>query len=289
MDKQANPAKIEDSSRSADIRRLGTKVVIRYPGGKQRFLPQLLSHLPKPICIEGRFVEPFFGGGAVFFALQVKPAILSDKNPELVDLYKGIRHSPSEVWRMFSAYPADKKSYYAVRGADTRAWSTSRKAARTLYLNRTCFKGMWRQNSSGMFNIGYGGQSRRWAITEEDLRDAAKALRGATILCADFEGVIEGTKGKDFLFVDPPYHPGRRESRVEHYMFCQFTFESHKRLAATLHAASRRGVQWALTTSAHPDIVALFQRYRLVPFKAGVGESPGFISRQAGEVLVLNY
>lgn len=234
-------------------------------------------------------MEPFFGGGAVFFALQVKPAILSDNNPELIDLYKGIRHSPSKVWRIFSAYPADKKSYYVVRGADTRGWSTSRKAARTLYLNRTCFKGMWRHNSSGMFNIGYGGQGRRWVITAEDLRDAAKALRGATILCADFEEVIEGTRGKDFIFVDPPYQPGRRESTVEHYMFGQFTFESHKRLAGALHSASRRGVQWALTTSAHPDIVALFQRYRLVPFTSGVGGSPGFISRQAGEVLVLNY
>ncbi len=280
---------MEESLKLENFKPWGTKVVIRYPGGKQRFLPQLLTYLPKPNTIEGRFLEPFFGGGAVFFALQAKPAILSDKNPELVDLYKGIRRSPSEVWKLFSSYPSNKRSYYCVRSANTRGWSTLKKAAQTLYLNRTCFKGMWRQNSKGMFNVGYGGQSRRWTITEEDLKEVSRALRGATLLCADFQAIIDGSVSKDFLFVDPPYHPGRRESRVEHYMFGQFTFESHKRLADTLRRASRRGVQWAMTNSSHPDVLSLFSGHRILPFEAGVGESPGSISKKAGEVLVLNY
>jgi DNA adenine methylase len=266
-----------------------TKVPIRYPGGKQRFLPQILAHLPKPATISGRFVEPFLGGGSVFFALQAKPAVLNDKNSELIDLYRGIRHDPTEVWSRFSSYPAGKRAYYQARQQHTRNWPLVAKAARTLYLNRTCFKGMWRQNSSGMFNVGYGGQSRRWVITEADLIAVAKALRGTTLSCADFEEIVEAATASDFVFVDPPYHPGRRESPVEHYMFSQFTFDSHKRLAKTLHRATRRGVRWAMTTSSHPDVTAMHKKHRRIRFTAGVGESPGKITQDTGEVLILNY
>jgi DNA adenine methylase len=265
------------------------KVPIRYPGGKQRFLDQIVVHLPNTEEIKGRFVEPFLGGGAVFFAIQAKPAVLSDKNPDLIDLYRGIRYAPTEVWRLFCEYPSDKQAYYRVRQEYTRGWGVIAKAARTVYLNRTCFKGMWRQNSRGMFNVGYGGQSRRWAIREEDLVAVSKALRGTTLCCADFEDIIDDTKRADFLFVDPPYHPGRRESRVEHYVFSQFRFESHKRLANSLNRATRRNVRWAMTTSSHPDIMALHKRQRHIPFQAGVGASPGKITRDTGEVLVLKY
>jgi len=274
---------------SEEMTSLRTKVLIRYPGGKQRFLGQIVTHLPPINEIEGRFVEPFLGGGAVFFALQPKPSLLSDKNPELIDLYRGIRHNPREVWRRFSAYPSGKRAYYQAREQNARSWGVVAKAARTLYLNRTCFKGMWRQNSRGMFNVGYGGQSRRWAISKEDLIAVAKALRGTTLTCSDFEAVIEDTMGGDVLFVDPPYHPGRRESPVEHYMFSQFTYDCHKRLASALKRATKRGVLWAMTVSSHPDITTLHKKTRILPFKAGVGKSPGKITRDTGEVLILNY
>jgi DNA adenine methylase len=268
---------------------LRTKVPIRYPGGKQRFLCQIIAHLPHADEIEGRFVEPFLGGGAVFFALQPKRSLLNDKNSELIDLYRGIRHDPEEVWRRFSDFPSGKRTYYQVRKQIPQAWGVVAKAARTLYLNRTCFKGMWRQNSHGMFNVGYGGQSRRWAISEEDLIAVAKALRGATLTCSDFESIVDDTTAGDFLFVDPPYHPGRRQSRVEHYMSSQFTYDSHERLASTLRRATKRGVLWAMTSSSHPDMTALHKKTRIFPFKAGVGESPGKITRDTGEVLILNY
>lgn len=279
----------QDCAINGDKIPLRTKVPIRYPGGKQRFVTRIASHMPQPDQIEGRFVEPFLGGGAVFFALQPKPSILNDKNPELIDLYRGIRYDPVEVWRRFSSYPSHKKAYYQVRQQSPKAWGVIAKAARTLFLNRTCFKGMWRQNSSGMFNVGYGGQSRRWAISEDDLIAVAKALRGTTLCCTDFESIVDDTIPGDFLFVDPPYHPGRRESRVEHYMFSQFTFDSHKRLAVALRRASKRGVRWSMTTSSHPDILAFHKKTRIVPFKAGVGNSPGKITSKTGEVLILNY
>jgi DNA adenine methylase len=245
--------------------------------------------MPDPDTIPGNFGEHFLGSGAVFFAIQTKPAILNDKNVELIDLYRGIRYAPLQVWRRFHTYPSDKGAFYQARQQDTTGLSLIDRAARTLYLNRTCFKGMWRQNSRGMFNVGYGGQSRRWGITEDDLVDVAMALRGTTLSCKDFEEIIHDTKPGDFLFVDPPYHPGRRDSRVEHYMFSRFTFESHKRLAEALKRANQRGVRWAMTTSSHPDIATLHKDQRQIPFKSGVGASPGSITKITGEILVLNY
>ena len=266
-----------------------TRLPIRYPGGKQRFLDQILTLLPAAKEIEGRFIEPFFGGGAVFFALQAKPAVLSDKNPELIDLYRGIRHNPAAVWQLFCDYPSDKAAYYSIRSENTLSWGVVAKSARLLYLNRTCFKGMWRQNASGMFNVGYGGQSRRWAIDLDDLVVAAKALRGAQLKCADFEDIVDDARSADIIFVDPPYHPGRRESHIKHYMFSQFTFDSHKRLASALKRATKRGVRWIMTTSSHPDVTALHKRCRQLPFKTGVGALPGEVTQKTGEVLILNY
>ncbi|MDD3847324.1 MAG: Dam family site-specific DNA-(adenine-N6)-methyltransferase [Syntrophorhabdaceae bacterium] len=265
------------------------KTPIRYPGGKQRFLNQIVATLPRVDAIEGHFVEPFLGGGSVFFAIQAKPAILSDKNSELIDLYKGIRRAPHKVWEIYSGYKSGKREYYRIRRQDTTGWDVISKAARTLYLNRTCFKGMWRQNSQGRFNIGYGGQGRRWAIAEEDLVQVAKALRGVKLLCADFETVVDASQKKDFIFLDPPYHPGRRESRVDHYMFAQFTFTSHQRLAASLNRATERGVRWVMTISSHEDIKALYPQYAMIPFRVGVGHSPGHITKETGEVLVMNF
>lgn len=134
---------------------------LRYPGGKQRILNHLIPHLPLPESIKGRFVEPFVGGGAVFFALNPKRALLADINSELIDLYRGLRRYPVKVWEIFQAFPPTKKAYYEIRDSDVDGLDLASRAARTLYLNRTCFKGMWRHNSNGQFNVGYGGQDRR--------------------------------------------------------------------------------------------------------------------------------
>lgn len=263
--------------------------LLRYPGGKQRFLAQILCWLPPPQEIKGRFIDPFVGGGAVFFATDLKRALLSDKNQNLIDLYRGIRLSPQRVWGYFSRFPSTKAGYYRIRGLKTDTWDLIRRAARALYLNRTCFKGMWRHNSKGEFNVGYGGQGRRWVITLNDLKDVSHRLRHASLQYSDFERIIDDAACEDFLFLDPPYAPGKREMDNDHYLYSQFTFRDHMRLARALHRATRRGTRWALTTSAHRDILALFPNHSSHTFKCGVGHSPGLITDSAGEVLIRNY
>lgn len=262
---------------------------LRYPGGKQRMLHHLKLYLPARSLIKGKYIEPFVGGGAVFFAIQPQQAILSDVNSELIGLYRGIQECPEEVWHLFQAFPSTKEAYYEIRGSNILESNLASRAARTLYLSRTCFKGMWRHNEQGQFNVGYGGQDRRWVITKETIVGASEQLQYANLLVSDFETVIDTALESDFLFIDPPYRPGAYEILREHYAYCQFSYDDHKRLARVLERASRRGVQWAMTTSSHPNIVSLFREHRVLPLPKGTGKKPGIITFASGEVLICNY
>jgi DNA adenine methylase len=265
------------------------KLPLRYPGGKQRFLEYLAPLLPEPNSLKGQFFEPFVGGGSVFFSFGFKYAILSDLNREMIDLYRGVRYSPRRVWKKFKAFPTTKRGYYLVRNRDTSDLDLISRAARTLFLNRTCFKGMWRHDADGRFNVGYGGQSRRWVITERHLVAFAQQLRTAALRTADFEEVINEAGKGDFLFLDPPYKPGKREMDHDHYVYAKFGFRDHQRLAKSLHRASKRGARWLLTTSAHPSIRALFPTNFIYPLRTGVGTLPGLIRTRSFEVLIVNY
>jgi DNA adenine methylase len=261
---------------------------IRYPGGKQRQLSCLMPYLPNRDSIKGLFVEPFVGGGAVFFAASPQKALLADINPTLIDLYRGIRLHPLEVWKLFKKFPSTKKGYYKIRDFGEES-SLAYRAARILFLNRTCFKGMWRENSFGQFNVGYGGQDRRWVVNRRVLLTVSKFLKRAKLRINDFEETINSCREDDFLFLDPPYRPGAKELTHNHYVYSKFTFEDYKRLSKVLKKASKRKVKWAMTTSSHKDIVALFKNERIIPFIKGTGKKPGELTKKSKEVLICNY
>ncbi|MDP9238535.1 MAG: Dam family site-specific DNA-(adenine-N6)-methyltransferase [Chloroflexota bacterium] len=243
----------------------------------------LNGFLPKPSQLTGRYVEPFVGSAAVFLHVRPRKATISDANPELIDLYLGIKKCPAEVWRAYSAFKNTKREYLRVRRMDPAALELVDRAARLLYLNRTCFKGNWRHNLKGEFNVGYGGQSRRWVLSEDYLTGVSNALRRAVIECGDFEDVIDRAEPGDFLFLDPPYRPGERELVHSHYLARRFGFDDHRRLAAALKRADSRGVEWCLTTSGHLDIRRMFvgHQIREIPTR-GNPRTP------SGEVLVLS-
>jgi DNA adenine methylase len=249
----------------------------------------LMQYLPSRESAKGKYLEPFVGGGAVFFALNPKTALLSDINPELIDLYRGLRNFPDKVWTIFQAYPTTKRAYYEIRDSKFERLDLPSRAARTLYLNRTCFKGMWRHNSNGRFNVGYGGQDRRWVINREALIEVSRRLKRASLRSCDFEEVIESSSGGDFIFVDPPYRPGEREMINDHYVNSRFSYNEHKRLSSALRSATRRGVQWAMTTSSHLDILRLFRHNKIIPLPKGTGNRPGILRDNSREVLICNY
>jgi DNA adenine methylase len=249
----------------------------------------LADHLPSRDDVAGRFVEPFVGGGAIYFCLRPKRALLGDINPELICLYSAIKHSPERVWRIYRDFPSTKRGYKKVRDCNLASLTHLQEAARLLYLNRTCFKGMWRHNRNGKFNIGYGGQSRRWVIERKHLLEISKLLCTAKMVCADFEELVATAATSDFLFLDPPYRPGEKEQRHDHYVGKQFTFSDHMRLASCLRSAHDRGVPWLMTITNHPEILRLYRGFRTIRIPRGTGRSIGAMTKESGEVLISNY
>lgn len=262
--------------------------LLRYPGGKQRKLHWIMEHLPSREEISGYFIEPFVGSAAVFFSLNPKKGILADMNSELVTLYRGVRRDPIKVWEIFRSLPSTKRDYYRIR--DTTNWPSdlASQAARTLYLNRTCFKGMWRHNSDGQFNVGYGGQERRWVINKQTLVEVSKRLSRSLLRTSDFEDIVDLSTEHDFVFLDPPYRPGERELLHAHYIHSKFTRADHRRLGQALRRAGRRGVKWALTVSSHPDILSLYKGQTIVRIPKGTKKTCERRSQDSGEVLILN-
>jgi DNA adenine methylase len=248
----------------------------------------LSQYIPPRDKIQGCYVEPFVGSGAVFFWLQPKRALLSDINSELIDLYKSIRSDSQGVWEAFKRIPDGKEAYNQMRKLRHRDLDPVIGAARLLYLNRTCFKGMWRHNGKGQFNVGYGGAARRWVITQEDLDFVARLLQSASIACSDFEPIIDDSKAGDFIFVDPPYRPGMKEQSNAHYVAQQFTFGDQQRLASALARADTHGVLWMMTNSSHPDILGFYSDCRIIPLPWGTGRTPGALTSESGEVIILN-
>ena len=267
---------------------LNPTTFLRYPGSKRRMLSFLANHLPKPASIRGRFIEPFVGGGVIYFHLQPRSAVLADINEELIELYKGISVNPGQVWKVYRQYPNTKRGYQKVRDMRVNNLTLSQRAARSLYLNRTCFKGMWRHNLDGKFNIGYGGQSRRWAIRRRDLFEISKLLKAALVECSDFEPIIARARKTDYLFLDPPYRPGAREQLYQHYSGHQFSFHDHRRLSSCLRKADKRGVPWSLTVSNHKDILSLYRGFTSTSIPRGTGSRIGGRSGRPREVLITN-
>lgn len=261
---------------------------LRYPGGKQRHVPEFAYLLPRPTKIK-RFIEPFVGGGAVFFYIQPRRAFLADLNDELIDLYRAIKESPIRVWNRYWSFSATKSAFYKIRAWDVNELDLWTRAARTLYLNRTCFKGMWRHNLEGGFNVGFGGEDRRSTTARRDLIAISNRLQQATIKCWDFERTIDRANEGDFVFLDPPYRPGESEILHEHYRFGKFLIEDHERLAKALRRASRRGVKWAMTMSSHEDCLGLYTYKDAFALPKGTSARVGTRTRNSRELLIRNY
>lgn len=263
---------------------------LRYPGGKSRLLRYISSHLPKTGEVKGSYIEPFVGGGSIFFYQKPNQAILCDLNKELIELYKGIRLYPHKVWETFESFPSGKESYYLVRDEAVEGKPLYFRAARTLYLNRTCFKGMWRHNPSGKFNVGYGGEDRRWVINHENIIQIASILRGAEIKHAHYEETIQNAIKGDFLFLDPPYKPGEKHLVEGHYSNGKFSFEDQEDLANLLiRVSKKKKIKWLMTNSAHSAIRRLYKGFNIKKIPIGTGTLPGIPSKKSNEIMISNY
>lgn len=232
---------------------------LRWAGGKQLLTARLRQYLPADVEAR-RYHEPFVGAGSLFFALQPKCAVLSDANSHLINCYNRVRHAPRSVARSLREHARKDSAehYYAVRELYNRSNFSAAQAARFIYLNRTCFNGIFRVNLRGQFNVPYGFKSSPKFPTADVLCAAATALESATLQSCDFTEALTGTQSSDFVYLDPPYPPLNGTSYFTHYTLDRFGDSDQERLAGAVEEASRRGVAIMMTNADTPRVRRLY-------------------------------
>lgn len=237
------------------------KPVLKWAGGKSQLIPYLEKKIPDNF---NTYIEPFIGGAALFFFLRPKKAIISDNNPELVNLYQVIAAKPKELLKELTSFKNEKDFYYQIRSMSFDTLDPLFAAARTIFLNKTCFNGLYRVNKLGLFNTPYGGYKRTTFVDEDNLLKASELLKRATILQADFEDVLENfAKAGDFAFLDPPYIPVSDYSDFNRYTKEKFSFDDQKRLANLATKLAKAGVNILLTNSNTPATKELYRDFNI--------------------------
>lgn len=237
------------------------KPILKWAGGKTQMLGDLLPKVPKSY---GRYIEPFFGGGAMFFALQPENAIIADSNPELINMYRQVAENVDEVISCLKKYENTSEMFYSVREQDWMCLPKAEAAARTIFLNRTCFNGLYRVNKQGKFNVPYGKYANPRICDEEGLKAASEALKKAEILCGDYLLVLDHyAQAGDFVFLDPPYLPISEYADFKRYTKEQFYEEDHVELAKMIMRLQERGCHIVLTNSNHPLVHELYAPFTI--------------------------
>ncbi len=238
---------------------------LKWVGGKRQILHELRKSIPK---LNGRYYEPFVGGGALFFDLLPKKATLSDTNKELIHCYITIRDHVEDLIDNLKQHVYQKEHYYEVRAWDPDELDHISRASRTLYLNRCGFNGLYRVNSKGKFNVPFGRYKNPTICDEENLIRCAMALKRVTIRCAPFESILKTARAGDLVYFDPPYIPLSDTSYFTAYQKQGFAESDQKRLVEVFDRLSTRGVFTMLSNSDVPWVHEHYQQHEIRIIKA---------------------
>lgn len=261
------------------------KPFIKWAGGKQALTRQLLHYFPTDF---DTYYEPFIGGGSIFFGITAKKAIIADYNIWLVDTYNAIKTNWGEVATILDSLPNDKESYLQIRAIIPETLSLYERAAHFIYLNKTCFRGLFRVNRKGMFNVPYGEYDRRY-YDPVNLRNASIRLNDAIIRQGDFELNIYGASPNDFIYFDPPYYKLGGHSDFNRYTGQQFRENDQIRLAALCVELDQNGIRWALSNSNTDFIKRLYDDFNFHEIDARREINLNSKSRNIKEFLITNY
>ena len=238
---------------------------LKWAGGKRSLLPEIMARMPDGDI--DLFIEPFLGGGAVFLDLvrqgRIKKAILNDRNPELVHTWRMVRDEPGALIEAVRQWEPDEETYYKVRAIEADTLSDVERAARVLWLNRTCYNGLYRINRSGRFNVPFGRYKRVQLVDEDNLWAVSEALQCATLYDIDFAGVMAMAGEGTVVYCDPPYWPLSDTSYFTAYDGQPFKTEDQERLAECFHALTDQGAKGILSNSWSDNTVELYERHGL--------------------------
>jgi len=271
---------------------------VKWAGGKRQLVEELLRSRPKQYK---RYIEPFIGGGALFFALKPKNAYISDINEELINIYRVVKE---DVGALIAELRKHERNYregdpqeyfYTIRTIDRESGYAQRggveKAARLIFLNKTCFNGLFRMNSRKQFNTPFGFYANPAIVDERNLLACSKALTTTEIAAAGFDHILDVAKKGNFVYFDPPYVPLTATANFTSYTGEGFDLEMQTRLRDVCVELDRKGVKWMLSNSHTEFVLDLYKdKFHIRTVEASRAINCKADGRgKVAEVIVTNY
>ncbi len=268
-----------------------TYPIVKWVGGKRQLMFELLKNMPENY---NRYFEPFIGGGALFFELQPDNAYISDMNEELINLYQVVRDNVDKLITDLKKHDISKEYFMEIRNIDRteeyKNWSNVKKASRFIYLNRTCFNGMYRVNSKGEFNVPFGHYKNPRILDENNLINCSNLLQKTEIKHADFSEILTKVQKGDFVYFDPPYVPLSETSSFTSYTKDGFDIDMQFKLRDVCDELDSMGVKFLLSNSDTKLVNELYENYNIKKVFASRQINANAGGRgKITEVLVRNY
>ena len=259
--------------------------VLKWAGGKQALADRLVASFPREFS---RYYEPFLGGCSVLLTLQPAGAIVGDRNDWLLDTYSAIRDDHGRVARLLDGMVNTRDEYERIRTVPPESLGRYERAAHLIYLNKTCFRGLFRVNRKGQFNVPYGAYDRRY-YDPDNLEAFARCLQRVEIRYGDFELCLAGVTAEDFAYLDPPYYKQGGYSDFDRYTKHKFRENDQIRLAAVCRELDGRGIRWAMSNSDTEFIRSLYGGFhvRTISNRREINLTSG--NRSITELLITNY
>lgn len=267
------------------------KPFVKWVGGKTQLLPELVKRVPGDI---NRYYEPFVGGGALFFRLQPHRACLTDSNPALVNLYTVIRDKVDELVKDLDKHIYDEEYFYKIRSVDRTAeyehWTDVQRASRFIYLNKTCYNGLYRVNSKGQFNAPFGRYTNPTILDSENLYACHAVLKKTVVEVSDFYNIRRRVRPNDFVYFDPPYAPLSATAKFTSYTQNGFDVDTQYRLRDLCRALDKRSIRFMLSNSSASLILDLYAEFNIELVYATRSINSNVRKRgKVPEVIVTNY
>lgn len=268
---------------------------LKWVGGKRQIMPSIVELLP-PNINKFTYIEPFVGGGAVLFHLQLSKARINDYNEELINVYNVIKLDVEELIKDLKKHKNDSDYFYEIRSKDRtgeiRNFSDVERASRIIYLNKTCYNGLYRVNNAGEFNAPFGRYKNPNIVNEPTIRAVSKYLneKDIEINCGDYEKILKKATKKSFVYLDPPYHPISKSSNFTGYVEGGWDENDQIRLREWCDYLDKKNINFLLSNSATNFIKEEYKKYYIHPIKANRAiNSDGSNRGEIDELLIRNY
>jgi len=268
---------------------------LKWVGGKRQLMPSIIQHLPKNIQ-SYNYIEPFIGGGAVLFHLQPKNAIINDSNIELINVYEVIKNNLEDLINDLKNHKNESEYFYDLRGLDRtdifKDLTNIQRASRIIFLNKTCFNGLYRVNNAGEFNSPFGRYKNPNIVNEPVLRAVNKYLNAnnVEIKSGDYSNILKQADEKSFIYLDPPYHPLSETSNFTGYVQGGWNIYDQADLRLACDELNNRGIKFLLSNSSAEFIKDQYKNYNIIIVKANRAiNSDGGNRGEIDEFLIKNY